>query len=122
MEAVSPRSRSMRIFHMADRVRSGEFNGSAYLAARSPITSSMGISRGEIERQLRKNDPTDFAARLEDRARVKAEAAAAEASGKNVEFVFLERGGSSSAKRALGKLEKRLKGNAVWGGVRNKLV
>ena len=51
---------------------------------------------------------------------MKAEAAAAEASGKNVEFVFVERGGSSSAKRALGKLEKRLKGKAVW--VRNKLV
>ena len=103
----------MRTVFMADRVRSGEFNGSTRLAARSPITLSMGISRGAIE-------PAAFAARLEDRARVKAEAAAAEASGKNVEFVFVERGGSSSAKRALGKLEKRLKGNAVW--VRNKLV
>ena len=110
----------MRIVFMADRVRSGEFNGSTRLAARSPITASMGISRGAIEFQLRKVDPAAFAARLEDRARVKAEAAAAEASGKNVEFVFVERGGSSSAKRALGKLEKRLKGNAVW--VRNKLV
>jgi hypothetical protein len=45
---------------------------------------------------------------------------ASAASGKNVEFVFVEHGGSSSAKRALEKLEKRLKGNAVW--VRNKLV
>ena len=51
---------------------------------------------------------------------MKAETAATEASGKIVEFVFVERGGSSSARRALGKLEKRLKGNAVW--VRNKLV
>ena len=50
----------------------------------------MGISIGAIERQLRKVDPAD-------RARVKAEAAAAEASGKNIEFVFVERGGSSSA-------------------------
>ena len=120
MEAVSPRSKSARIILMADRIRSGEFNGSVRLAARSPITSSMGISSGAIARQLRKNDSAAFAARQDDRARVKAEAAAAEASGKNVEFVFVERGGSSSAKRALGKLEKRLKGNAVW--VRNKLV
>ena len=90
----------MRIVHMADRVRSGEFKGSAYLAAKSPITSSMGISSGAIARQLRKDDPAAFAARQDDRARVKAEAAAAEASGKNVEFVFVERGGSSSAKRA----------------------
>ena len=120
MEAVSPRRKSMRIVFMADRIRSGEFNGSVRLAAMSPITLSMGISRGAIERHLRKVDPAAFAARQEDRARVKAEAAAAEASGKNVEFVFVERGGSSSAKRALGKLEKRLKGNAVW--VRNKLV
>ena len=110
----------MRIVFMADRIRSGEFNGSVRLAARSPITLSMRISIGAIQRQLRKVDPAAFAARLEDRARVKAEAAAAEASGKNVEFVFVERGGSSSAKMALGKLEKRLKGNAVW--VRNKLV
>ena len=80
----------------------------------------MGISRGASEHQLRKVDPAAFAARQEDRARVKAEAAAAEASGRNVEFVFVERGGSSSAKGALGKLEQRLKGNAVW--VRNKLV
>ena len=120
MEAVSPRRKSMRIVFMADRIRSGEFNGSVRLAARSPITLSMGISIDAIEHQLRKVDPAAFAARLEDRARVKAEAAAAEASGKNVEFFFVERGGSSSAKRALGKLEKRLKGNAVW--VRNKLV
>ena len=105
---------------MADRVRSGEFKGSTWLAAQSPITLSMGISRGSIRHQMGKDDPAAFAARQEDRARVKAEAAAAEASGKNVEFVFVERGGSSSAKRALGKLEKRLKGNAVW--VQNKLV
>ena len=79
----------------------------------------MGISRHAIEFQMQKIDPAAHAARLADHARVEAEAAAAEASGKNVEFVFVERGGSSSAKRALGKLEKRLKGNAVW--VRNKL-
>jgi len=64
----------MRIVFMADRIRSGEFNGSTRLAARSPITASMGISRGAIEFQLRKVDPAAFAARLEDRARVKAEA------------------------------------------------
>ncbi len=53
---------------------------------------------------MRKDDPAAFAARREDRARVKAEAAAVEASGKNVEFVFVERAGSKCAKRALGKL------------------
>ena len=97
-----------------------EFNGSAWKAAQSPTTAKMGITRQSIEHHMKTIDPAAFAARLEDQARVKAEAAAAEASGKNVEFVFVERGGSSSAKMALGKLEKRLKGNAVW--VRNKLV
>ena len=63
MEAVSPRRKSMRIVFMADRIRSGEFNGSVRLAARSPITLSMGISIGAIERQLRKVVPAAFAAR-----------------------------------------------------------
>ena len=105
---------------MASRVVGGEFGGSAFKAAQSPITRSMGITREAILYHVQKIDLAADAARLEDQARVKAETAAAEASGKNVEFVFVERGGSSSAKRALGKLEKRLKGNAVW--VRNKLV
>ena len=117
---TSPRTKSARIKIMASRVVGGEFHGSAFKAAQSPITASMGISRAAIEYQMQKIDPAAHAARLADHARVEAEAAAAEASGKNVEFVFVERGGSSSAKRALGKLEKRLKGNAVW--VRNKLV
>jgi hypothetical protein len=97
----------MRIFFMTDRARSGEFKGSAWLAARSPIMSSMGISRGANEDQLRKDDPAAFA-RQEDRARVTVDAAAVEASGKNVEFVFEECAGSSSAKRALGKLQAKL--------------
>ncbi len=41
---------------------------------------------------------------------MKAKAAAVEASGNNVEIVFVERGVSSSAKRALGKLQAKLKG------------
>ena len=93
----------MRIIHMADRVRSGEFKGSAWLAAKSPITSSMGISRGAIECQLRKIDPAAFAARQEDRARVKAEAAAAEASGKNVEFCLRGARGLLVCKEGTGK-------------------
>ena len=117
---TSPQTKSARIKIMASRVAGGEFHGSAFKAAQSPITASMGISRAAIEYQMQKIDPAAHAARLADHARVEAEAAAAEASGKNVEVVFVERGGSSSAKRALGKLEKRLKGNAVW--VRNKLV
>ena len=48
MEAVSPRRKSMRIVFMADRIRSGEFNGSVRLAARSPITLSMEISCGAM--------------------------------------------------------------------------
>ena len=119
---TSPQTKSARIKIMASRVAGGEFHGSAFKfkAAQSPITASMGISRHAIEFQMQKIDPAAHAARLADHAQVEAEAAAAEASGKNVEFVFVERGGSSSPKRALGKLEKRLKGNAVW--VRNKLV
>jgi hypothetical protein len=108
MEAGIPRRKSARCLY---GLRSGEFEGSAWLAARSPITPSMEIARGAIERQSRKNDPTAFAARREDRARVKAEATAVEASGKNMESVFVERGGSSSAKRAaLGKLQAKLYG------------
>ena len=117
---TSPRAKIARTKAMASRVVGGEFGGSAFKAAQSPITRSMGITREAILYHVQKIDLAADAARLEDQARVKAETAAAEASGKNVEFVFVERGGSSSAKRALGKLEKRLKGNAVW--VRNKLV
>ncbi len=63
--------------------------------ARCKVTDHVkhgNIERCNCARQVRKNDSTAFAARLDDRARVKAEAAAAEASGKSVEFVFVERG------------------------------
>jgi hypothetical protein len=90
----------------------GEFNGSAMKAVQSPATARMGISRQSIEYQMKIIDPAAVAARREDQARVKAEAAAIKASGKNVEFVFVERGGSFSAKRALGKLQAKLNGKA----------
>ena len=94
--------------------------GEVHLRPRSRQLREAWASPARLLYHVQKFDLAADAARLEDQARVKAEAAAAEASGKNVELVFVERGGSSSAKRALGKLEKRLKGNAVW--VRNKLV
>ena len=41
---------------------------------------------------------------MADRGRVEAEKAAAEAAGKSVEFASMERGGSASAKKAVGKV------------------
>jgi hypothetical protein len=114
---TSPRTKSARIKIMASRVVGGEFHGSAFKAAQSPITASMGISRAAIEYQMQKIDPAANAARLADHARVEAEAAAAQESGKSVHIVFCERGGASSAKTAAGKLEKKFKGDAMQKGM-----
>ena len=47
---------------------------------------------------------------MADRGRVEAEKAAAVTAGKSGEFVSVERGGSASAKKAVGKVEKKFKG------------
>ena len=115
---TSPQTKSARIKIMASRVAGGEFHGSAFKAAQSPITASMGISRAAIEYQMQKIDPAAHAARLADHARVEAEAAAAQViSGKSVQIVFCERGGASSAKTAAVKLEKKFKGDAMHQGM-----
>ena len=61
---TSPRTKSARIKIMASRIVRGEFHGSAFKAAQSPITASMGISRHAIEFQMQKIDPAAHAARL----------------------------------------------------------
>ena len=114
---TDPRTKSARIKIMASRVVRGEFNGSAFKAAQLPITASMDISRAAIEYQMQKIDPAAHAARLADHARVEAEAAAAQESGKSVQIVFCESGGALSAKTAAGKLEKQFKGDAVHQGM-----
>ena len=107
---VSPRSKSQRVILMAERVMDGGYNGSVRRAAQSPMTASMGISVGAIAHQIRVLDPAAHAARANDRARVAAETAAAEAAGHFVDIVFVERGGSASAKNALVKITQKLKG------------
>ena len=82
---------------MADRVKSGEFRTGS--AALSPTTASMGISRGAIQRQIRVMDPEAHATRVKERVRVESESAEAAAIGHAVEFVFVERGSSASAKK-----------------------
>ena len=76
----------------------------------SPTTASMGISRGAIERQIRVMDPDAHTARVKERVRVETETAEAAAIGHVVEFVFVERGGSASAKKALLRLTEKLQG------------
>ena len=107
---VSPRSKSQRVILMAERVMDGGYNGSVRRAAQSPMTASMGISVGAIAHQIRVLDPAAHAARANDRARVAAEVAAAKAAGHLVDIVFVERGGSASAKNALVKITQKLKG------------
>ena len=97
---------------MAERVVSGEFNGSVRLAVLSPTTASMGISVGAIARQVRLMDPDAHAERVNDRKRVAVETAAAEENGHVVELIFVERGGSAPAKKALAKITQKLQGMA----------
>ena len=70
----------------------------------------MGITREAIMYQMRVLDPEAHAAGENDRARVAAETAAAEATGHVVDIVFVERGGSASAKKALVKITQKLNG------------
>ena len=72
----------------------------------------MGITHGAINYQMKKIDPAAHAARAHDRARVAAETAAAEEKGHVVELVFVERGRSSSAKKALAGITQKLEGMA----------
>ena len=72
----------------------------------------MGISIGAIQRQMRRIDPVALADRLADRERAKAETSVSEAAGHVVDIVFVERGGSASAKKALVKITQKLKGIA----------
>ena len=98
---------------MAERIVSGEYNGSVRRAVKSPTTASMGISIGAIQRQMRLIDPAAHAARLAERVRIAAEIAAGNAAGHVVEIVFVERAGSAPAKKALAKLTEKLKGMAI---------
>ena len=109
---MSPKSKSERIKLMASRCIDGEFGGSAWRAAQSPKTARMGLTRNAINYQIRVLDPAGHAAMVNDRARVAAETAAAEAAGHVVDIVFVERGGSASAKKALVKITQKLKGIA----------
>ena len=102
---------------MAERCANGEFGGSPWLAAKSPMTAGMNINPASIDYQLQKIAPATRAARRADHARVEAETTAAKESGKSVHIVFCERGGASSAKTAAGKLEKKFKGDAVQNGM-----
>ena len=70
----------------------------------------MGISKGAIQRQMRRIDPVALADRLVDRERAKAETSASEAAGHVVDIVFVERGGSASARKALVKITHKLEG------------
>ena len=97
---------------MASRCIDGEFGGSAWRAAQSPTTARMGITREAINYQIRVLDPLAHTALVSDRARVAAETAAVEAAGHVVDIVFVERGGSASAKKALVKITQKLKGIA----------
>ena len=72
----------------------------------------MGITREAINYQIRVLDPAGDAAMVNDRARVAAETAAAEAAGHVVDIVFVERRGSASAKKALVKITQKFKGIA----------
>ena len=90
-DIVSPEIKRQRTQLMAERCVSGEFGGSAYHATMSPITARMGISRGAIQRQMRRIDPSALA----DRTRVAAETAASVAAGHVVDIIFVERGGYS---------------------------
>jgi len=67
--------------------------------------SAMGIALGAIIY-------TVHAAHATDRARVATETAAAEERGHVVELVFVERGGSSSAKKALANITQKWEGMA----------
>ena len=79
----------------------------------------MNINPSSILYQLDRIDPEALAARLADRERVEAEAAAAEANGKSVQVVYVERRGAASVKKFVAKVEKKLKRKAIiW--VRNK--
>ena len=90
-ELVSPEIKRQRIHHMAERCVSGEFGGSAWHATKSPTTARMGISKGAIQRQMRRIDPVALADRLVDRERAKAETSVSEAAGHVVDIVFVER-------------------------------
>ena len=109
-ELVSPEIKRQRIHHMAERCVSGEFGGSAWHATKSPTTARMGISIGAIQRQMRRIDPVALADRLADRERATAETSASEAAGHIVDIVFVERGGSASARKALVKITHKLQG------------
>ena len=108
--SMSQRSKSERIKLMEDRILDGEFWGSAWHALQSPTTAGVGITHGEINYQMTKIDPVAHAARAHDRARVAAETAAAEENGHVVGLVFVKRGGSSSAKKALADITQKWEG------------
>ena len=105
---MSPEIKRQRAQLMAERCVSGEFGGSAYHATMSPTTARMGISRGAIERRMRQIDPSALA----DRTRVAAETAASVAAGHVIDVIFVERGGSASAKEEVAKVTRKLKGKA----------
>ena len=105
---MSPEIKRQRAQLMAERCVSGELGGSAYHATMSPTTARMGISRGAIERRMRQIDPSALA----DRTRVAAETAASVAAGHVIDVIFVERGGSASAKEAVAKVTRKLKGKA----------
>ncbi len=107
---MSPGSKRRRTQAMAERCISGEYGGSSWNAAMSPITAKKGISRGVIQHRMDQIDPDAFAARATDRERVRTEVAAAEAAGHCVKIVFAERGGSASAQKTLTKLTAKLQG------------
>ena len=61
---------------------------------------------------MKKIDPAALAARLAYHAG-QVKAAAAQESGRSVQVVLCERGGALTAKTAAGKLEKKVKGDAM---------
>ena len=70
----------------------------------------MGIIHGAIIYQMKKMDPTVHAAHATDRERVATETAAAEERVTLLSLVFVERGGSSSAKKALADITQKWEG------------
>ena len=93
---------------IAVRVVDGEFNGSSRLASRDPECMALGVSPQSIDYHIGLINPSGGLARVADRARVETEVAAAAVALREVQFVFVERKGSSPVAVAVSQIVSKL--------------
>ena len=93
---------------IAVRVVAGEFNGSSRLASRDPECMALGVSPQSIDYHIGLINPSGGLARVADRARVETEVAAAAVAVRDVQIVFVERGGAAPAAAAVSQIVAKL--------------